>query len=156
MRRFRMTHKLRIGTFMVRVRRGDEERFLSRLREGFPRLSIQLLSVRNPPNGLRIEMIATQTARAIEGGSLLAARPEIDLLLRFAGTTQISGAIQKAGYLADGVKVLVTMGSGPDFRKLLKLASEDPQTYLRIRSAELARSDLETIEEAALLGITDA
>jgi tRNA threonylcarbamoyladenosine modification (KEOPS) complex Cgi121 subunit len=149
-----MPESLTLALFIVRVRRGDEERFLSRLREALPRLFIQLLSMRGPPNRRQIEMIVNQTVRSMAGRSLLAARPEIDLLLRMAGTTQISEAIRKVGYKAGGVKVVVAIGSGRELRKIQRLADEEPATYERICSAELTSSDLETIERAALLGIT--
>ena len=43
-------------------------------------------------------------------GALLAAKPEVDLLLRLAGTTQIALAIEEAGYRARGPMILVAAG----------------------------------------------
>jgi tRNA threonylcarbamoyladenosine modification (KEOPS) complex Cgi121 subunit len=99
-------------------------------------------------------MIAKQTIRSRKRRSLLAARPELDLLLRLAGTTQISGAIEKVGYRNAGTKVLVAVGTTRDLRKIEKLADQKRDVFKRSRSAELSSADLEAIERAALLGAT--
>ena len=141
-------------TFGVRIPEKEDELFLKRLRAQFPKLSIQLLSLRHLPNARRIEMIAKQMIRSKKRGSLLAARPELDLLLRLAGTTQISEAIGKIGYKCSGRKILVAVGTPRDLLKLEKLAEEDRETYKRSRGTELSSADFEAIEEAALLGAT--
>ena len=141
-------------TFGVRIPKNEEELFLNKLRTQFPKLSIQLLSLRHQPNPGRIEMIAKQTIRSRKRGSLLAARPELDLLLRLAGTTQISEAIAKVGYKNSGKKLLVAVGTPKDLRKLEKLADENRRTYKRSRGTELTSADFEAIEGAALLGVT--
>jgi tRNA threonylcarbamoyladenosine modification (KEOPS) complex Cgi121 subunit len=99
-------------------------------------------------------MIAKQTIRSRKRRSLLAARPELDLLLRLAGTTQISEAIGKVGYRNGGTKVLVAVGTTRALRKLEKLADQKRDVFKRSRSMELSSADLEAIEGAALLGVT--
>jgi tRNA threonylcarbamoyladenosine modification (KEOPS) complex Cgi121 subunit len=141
-------------SFGVRIPQDQEERFLSELRVQFPRLFIQLLSLRHQPNSRVIEMIAKQTIRSIGNRSLLASRPELDLLLRLAGTTQISEAIAKVGYKKSGRKVLVAVGTTRDLRRLEKLAGEKGETFKKSRVKDLSAADLETIEGAALLGVT--
>jgi tRNA threonylcarbamoyladenosine modification (KEOPS) complex Cgi121 subunit len=105
---------------------------------------VQTVKAGTIKNRLFVELIAAQTFRAMESGSLLAKKPEIDLLLRLAGTTQISkaiksqGAVQGEGCLAicAGSKELI---SPPGFEK-----HELPRKKLN-------RSELFRIERAALL-----
>src|SRR5208283_3366309 len=65
---------------------------LRRLRRESPRLVIQLMSMKRRPNTTAVRMIAAQTLRARKTDSMIAAKPEMDLLLRLAGTAQISEA----------------------------------------------------------------
>src|SRR5689334_14188498 len=71
---------------------------LSRLRKDHPDLVVQLVSMKRIPNARAIRMVAAQTMRALETGALLASKPEVDLLLRLAGTTQIAEAVDRIGY----------------------------------------------------------
>ena len=53
---------------------------------------VQAVRLEATDNELFIEMLAAQTFQAMSSGSILARKPEIDLLLRLAGTTQIEKA----------------------------------------------------------------
>ena len=100
-------------------------------------------------NELFVEMLAAQTLRALRTGSLLARRPEMDFLLRLAGTTQISKAIRLSGSNAGRPFLLVVAGS-----KKPKAVSELAGTELPRR--ELSKAELERVEAAALLGVQRA
>ncbi len=58
------------------------------LRKRHPRLIIQMVAMNRLPAEQAVAMIGEQTLRAARTGALLAEKPEVDLLLRLAGTTQ--------------------------------------------------------------------
>jgi len=91
-----------------------------------------------------VELLAAQTLQAESSGSLLANRPEIDFLLRLAGTTQISKAIENAGAKPGEPFILVVAG-----RTVVRGASGLDGTELPRR--ELKDDELGRIERAALL-----
>jgi len=95
-------------------------------------------------NEALVEMLAAQTLQAEASGSLLANRPEIDLLLRLAGTTQISRAIREAG-AKHGEGFVIVVAGRDDIRV--------PTGFEGIELArrELSASELGRVEKAALL-----
>ena len=95
-------------------------------------------------NGLFVEMLAAQTLQAESSGRLLANKPEIDFLLRLAGTTQISKAIKSAGVSQGERFILVVAG-----RSAVRLPQGIDGRELPRR--ELTVSELGGIEKAALL-----
>jgi tRNA threonylcarbamoyladenosine modification (KEOPS) complex Cgi121 subunit len=95
-------------------------------------------------NALFIEFIAAQTFQASSSGGLLANKPEIDFLLRLAGTTQISKAIRDAGAKPGDPFVLVVAG-----RTRLRRPPDLDGTELPRR--ELTEAELQRVEKAALL-----
>ena len=96
-------------------------------------------------------MIASQTIRSQKMGELLAGKPEVDLLLRMAGTTQISRAISSVGYQRTGSRLIVAIGARRDIRKLEDHAVQNPERYSKTPVKSLTSSDFEAIERAALL-----
>ena len=105
---------------------------------------VQVTRAGSVSNELLVEMLAAQTFRAESAGDMLAKKPEVDLLLRLAGTTQISKAIKSQGAVAGEEFLAINAGrmvlSTPaDFKE-----AELPRTGLT--GAELLR-----IERAALL-----
>ncbi len=90
------------------------------------------------------EMLAAQTLQAESSGSLLAKKPEIDFLLRLAGTTQIAGAIGGKGARSGEPFVLVAAGTAP-VRGIRALRG------LELGRRELSKAELALIERAALL-----
>ena len=95
-------------------------------------------------NEVFVELLAAQTLQAESSGGLLANKPEMDFLLRLAGTTQISRAIRDAGAKAGGQFVLVVAGRSVVRRPPGIVAKELPRRGLT--DSERAR-----IEKAALL-----
>lgn len=95
-------------------------------------------------NEFFVEMLAAQTFQAESAGSLLANKPEIDLLLRLAGTTQISRAIEEHG-THPGERSLLVVAD----RKAVKgprLLAE-----LELPRRQMTRTELMKVERAALL-----
>ncbi len=91
-----------------------------------------------------VEMLAAQSLRAESSESLLAKKPEIDLLLRLAGTSQISRAIKNYG-AKSGEPFLLVAASRTRVR--------DPSALkkLALPRKSLAASELVRVEKAALL-----
>jgi len=109
--------------------------------EGFV---VQTTKADTTSNELFVEMLAAQTLTAKALGSLLANKPEIDLLLRLAGTTQISRSIKQKG-ARDGSRFLVVIAGSSEVKEPKALAAR------RLERRELVRSELSRIETAALL-----
>ncbi len=127
---------------------------LARLRKENPQLIIQLARFPQTPNVRAIEMIAAQTLRARETDALIAERPEVDLLLRLAGTSQISEAIGSAGYKAGGKLYMVAAGSEADISRLRRdlSASGKGAEYAILSTEDLDDNGRQMVEAAALLG----
>ena len=98
-------------------------------------------------NGFFVEMIAAQTIRAKGTENLLAKKPEVDLLLRLAGTTQISRAIEQIGAKKGKPFLLVIAGPG---RRLASL-NLDELGGSELEKRDLSSDELDRIEQAALL-----
>ena len=130
-------------------REGEVE--LLTLRKRHPGLYIQLLTMARIPARQAIAMVGQQSLRAAKTGALLATKPEVDLLLRMSGTTQIAVAIQRSGYRARGKKVLVAVGPRGGLERLRKQLSGDPG-YDILEEGEMGAEDLAFVEKAALLG----
>lgn len=105
---------------------------------------VQTGNAESAQNEFFVEMLAAQTLRAGSVGSLLAKKPEIDFLLRLAGTTQISKAIKQHGS-AKGEPFLLVV-AGP--REIKTSRSFDAMELPRRR---LSKKELDRIEGAALL-----
>ncbi|MDA4123432.1 MAG: KEOPS complex subunit Cgi121 [Thaumarchaeota archaeon] len=127
---------------------------LARLRSENPEAIIQLARFARAPNVRAIEMIAAQTLRARETDALVAERPEVDLLLRLAGTSQISEAIGRAGYKAGGKLYLVAAGTEAAISRLRRSlrATGKGTVYAILPTEDLDESGREMVEAAALLG----
>jgi tRNA threonylcarbamoyladenosine modification (KEOPS) complex Cgi121 subunit len=95
-------------------------------------------------NEFFVEMLAAQTLRAGTTGGLLAKKPEIDFLLRLAGTTQISEAIRWHGSATGSPFLLVAAGP-------MEIKSPTRVGMMELPRRKLSRKELERIEGAALL-----
>jgi tRNA threonylcarbamoyladenosine modification (KEOPS) complex Cgi121 subunit len=108
---------------------------------------VQAIGAGSATNAAYVEMVAAQTFRAIGTPSLLARKPEVDLLLRIARTTQISRAIAQAGARKGGAFLLVV--AGPPAEVAMIGAAELGGRELPRRP--LSEAELRMVEEAALL-----
>ena len=70
----------------------DAASFRARGKDG---VIVQTVSDSVPKNEHLYELLAAQTLTAAKSGQLLGRKPEVDLLLRVAGTTQISEALAR-------------------------------------------------------------
>jgi tRNA threonylcarbamoyladenosine modification (KEOPS) complex Cgi121 subunit len=109
-----------------------------------PGTIVQTGSARSAENEFFVEMLAAQTLRAGVAGGLIAKKPEMDFLLRLAGTTQISKAIKRYGSTKGEPFMLVVAG---------RRGIRSPKTFeaLELPRRRLTKKELNRIEEAALL-----
>ncbi len=128
------------------------EGFLSAVRRRFPKLTVQLVTFGKVPNGRMLELMGNQTITALAQGSLLASKPEVDLLLRVAGTSQIEVALRTVGYGREGKKVLLAIGDGRALARLQRYCISLAPGATPLGKSPLSRRELEKVEEAALLG----
>jgi tRNA threonylcarbamoyladenosine modification (KEOPS) complex Cgi121 subunit len=118
-----------------------------RVRARFPGSIVQTVRADAATNGFFIEMIAAQTLQANGTPSLLAKKPEVDFLLRLAGTTQISRAIKQVG--ARKGEPFIVVIAGPRRRPGILEASQLGGKELE--KQKLTPHELDRIERAALL-----
>lgn len=137
----------------VLAERGDVEGILADARRESPGLIIQVFGTSSAPNPAALEMVAAQTLAATKSGSTLAEKPELDLLMRLAGTRQIGEALQVAGYKSGGNRLFMVAASemgGPALGRLRKVLARDDR-FVELPRRELASEDFEQVERAALL-----
>jgi tRNA threonylcarbamoyladenosine modification (KEOPS) complex Cgi121 subunit len=118
------------------------------IRGEFPGLLVQTVDSAAATNEMFVEMIGEQTLEAGAAGSPLAKKPEVDLLMRLGGTTQIARAILQVGVKRGYEFILVVVGNEAD---ILKLESTRSKGWERMPRHQLDRDDLQRIERAALL-----
>lgn len=112
---------------------------------------VQLLAQKAVPSARAAGMICEQTLRAAKTGALVAEKPEVDLLLRLAGTNQISDAIRRAGYGSGGRMVLVAAGAPRSIAALRRGLSRDPRFSI-LPDGEMDEEGFAAVDAAALLG----
>ena len=114
-------------------------------------MSVTCIGAARAPNPSAVEMIAAQTLMAARSGFTLAERPELDLLLRLAGTRQIGEAFQRVGYKSNGKRFfLVAASDEVALARLGKRLAAD-RRFAEVERKQLAEGDLEQVERAALL-----
>ena len=127
---------------------GEAAQVKERVSRQNPGLVVQAVQPKAASNEFFVELIAAQTLRAAETGNLLAKKPEIDLLLRLAETTQISVAIARLGARRGEPFLLVAAGR----RELMAELGQQPG-WTRLARAGLTEREKERIERAALLNV---
>jgi tRNA threonylcarbamoyladenosine modification (KEOPS) complex Cgi121 subunit len=128
------------------VGKGDPTGVINGIRSLHPRLIVQGLSDKAATNESFVEMIAAQTLYASATANLLAKKPEIDFLLRIAGTTQITTAISKMGAKKGEPFLLAVAGEGRSVAEL-----KAPSEWSRLPRTDLSERESARIEKAALL-----
>jgi len=133
----------------------EVEGLLAVMRKASPKVIVQVVSASRAPNPRAVEMIAAQTLIAVRSGSTLAERPELDLLLRLAGTRQIGEAFKRLGYKSKGERfflVAASEGKGAALARMSRRLTRD-RRFREVARKKLAKSDLEQVERAALLAV---
>jgi tRNA threonylcarbamoyladenosine modification (KEOPS) complex Cgi121 subunit len=133
----------------------DVEAVLARIRKESPDVIVQVFGANRPPNAAAVEMVAAQTLAATKSGSTLAERPELDLLLRLAGTRQIGEAFKRVGYKSGAKRLFIVAASEGNASALGRLGSrlERDGRFTEVAKKKLGKEDLEAVERAALLAV---
>jgi tRNA threonylcarbamoyladenosine modification (KEOPS) complex Cgi121 subunit len=138
----------------VKVKAEGAEQELLRLRSQYPKLVIQLVGMKKKlPSVEAVEMIVAQTIRARDTGALLASKPEVDILLRLAGTNQISEALQRIGYRSGDKRMLVVVGDEKELSRLRKDLADNASYKVRDAGSGIDDEGKQMVEVAALLGL---
>jgi tRNA threonylcarbamoyladenosine modification (KEOPS) complex Cgi121 subunit len=116
-----------------------------KMKRDHPTSLVQTLGVSASFNERLLELLAAQTMAASSGGTLVAKKPEIDFLLRVAGTTQISKAIRKVGSKTKKPFILVVAS-----RRRISKGIGDPE-WKELARHGLSGKELDRIELGALL-----
>lgn len=124
------------------------QRLKKSIGSSFPGLVVQAVDSAAASNERLLEMLGEQMLHAAAAGNPLARKAEVDFLLRLAGTTQISEAIQKVGVKGGRACLLFVAGEESD---LERLESTEGVGWERMPRGPLTREELARIERAALL-----
>ena len=92
--------------------------FLDELRKKFPNLIIQAISSNYILSKSHAQKIISISQMARKNNNLLSKKIETDILLRFAGTTQITEAIKRIGIKQESSFILIIIGSKTSIRRL--------------------------------------
>ncbi len=117
-----------------------ENDFLDKLRKKFPKLILQAITIDHILSKSHAQKIIAISISSQKNHTLLSKKIETDILMRFAGTTQISRAIKKVGIKSQKNFVLIAIGPKFQFTKLYselkpilssKPISKDNNTFLK-------------------------
>lgn len=126
----------------------DAEELKRRVQLMLPSLLVQVASSRVVQNEALVELIAWQSKSAQAAGCLLAKTPEMDLLLRLSGTTQISRALRESGAKKGEENVLIIAGG---LREMRALTLTGLGLERRLKRSELTKDEFMRLERAAML-----
>ena len=127
--------------------------FLDTIRKKFPNLVIQAISSNYILSKSHAEKIISISHFAKENHTLISKKIETDILLRFAGTTQIQDAIERVGIKNGSGFVIIGMGGESMINKLFiflkpylnsKPLSKNNQTFLR-KKFNISKKHLDSI-----------
>jgi tRNA threonylcarbamoyladenosine modification (KEOPS) complex Cgi121 subunit len=126
----------------------DASELKKRLSGTFPSVIVQVIDSAAATNAGFIELLAWQTRGGMTSGSLLAKTPEMDLLLRISGTTQISNAIKNSGARKGTENILIVAGTQTEMDSLDRAL---PAHFERLRTKTLTTDESMRVERAAML-----
>lgn len=106
---FKISEKT-IQIIEIKGRKNLDVNFLDNLRKDFPRLKIQAINSNFVLNKSHTKKILSLSFSSYKNNILLSNKLEIDILMRFALTLQISDAIQVAGIKPNKNFILIAMG----------------------------------------------
>jgi len=110
--------KIPIELLEVKNNTKIENDFLDKLRIKFPKLILQAITINYILSKSYAQKIISISIFSEKNHTLLSKKIETDILMRFAGTTQISQAIKKAGIKPQKNFVLIAIGSKFQLTKL--------------------------------------
>ena len=105
---------------LVRLKKTAEDPigFIESIRERYPNLVIQGIQAAYVLNAEHVKKIIVISLSAQRADTLLSNKIETDILMRFASTRQISGAISKVGVKKNTDSILIIIGKKSQIEKL--------------------------------------
>ena len=110
--------KSNVEIFSITTEKNDSINLLDNLRKTFPKLSLQAISKNFILNKAHIKKILQISLESQKANLLLSKKLETDILMRFAGTSQISQAISKIGIDQKNDFILIAIGPKLSLNKL--------------------------------------
>jgi tRNA threonylcarbamoyladenosine modification (KEOPS) complex Cgi121 subunit/molybdopterin converting factor small subunit len=117
-----------VELFEFKANKKLDNNFLDDLRKKFPSLIIQAISSKYIIGKSHAEKIITISQLAQRNNTLLSKKIETDILLRFAGTTQIVDALDKVGIKSGQNFILIVIGR----KKLIEKLCQEIKPFLNL------------------------
>ena len=103
-------YRKQIQAIEIKGQKSTDVRFIDNLRKKYPTILIQAVSSNLILNDSHMKKIISLSLNSAKNSILLSNKLEIDILMRFALTTQISSAIKNAGIKPKTNFVLIAIG----------------------------------------------
>jgi len=117
-----------VELFGLQIHQKINPKILDSLRKKFPKLLLQVISSQYILNKNHARKVITTSFTYKKKRLLLSKKLETDILLRFACTRQISGAIVRAGIHKQGNYIIIAIGTKPQlaglYQQLKGISSE--------------------------------
>ncbi len=142
-----------VELFDIKVNRKLDINFLDKTRKKFPDLVIQAISSNYILSKSHAEKIISISHLAKENHTLISKKIATDILLRFAGTTQIQDAIESVGIKNGNGFVIVAIGKQSVINKLFNFLnpylsnnplSKNNQLFLR-KKFDITKTHLDSV-----------
>lgn len=121
---FHTFHKTTVMVCPISADKNSDHMFLDSLRCKYPKLTIQVITARFILNMHHIRKILLVSLESKKRQVMLSDKLEIDILLRFACTTQISKAISDLGIKPNKDFVIIALGNKISLEKLYRDVSD--------------------------------
>lgn len=126
--------------------------FIDELRKEFPKIKLQVISSKFILNSYHLKKILSISVNSEKKKILLSNRLETDVLMRFAGTRQISDAISRAGLKPKNNFILIAIGNKTSLDKLyqklnpllVEIFSKDNSSFLK-KQFKITKKQLDSI-----------
>ena len=142
-----------VELFDIKANQKLDINFLDEIRKKFPNLVIQAISSNYILSKSHAEKIITISSMAKENRTLISKKIDTDILLRFAGTTQIQDAIHKVGIKTGYGFIVIAIGKKFTINKLFNYVkpflsnnplSKNNQIFLR-KKFNISKNQMDTI-----------
>jgi molybdopterin converting factor small subunit/tRNA threonylcarbamoyladenosine modification (KEOPS) complex Cgi121 subunit len=110
--------KKQIQVIGIKGQKSIDVKFIDDLRKRYPKLVLQAVSSNFVLNNYHLKKIISLSFESKKNNILLSNKLEIDILMRFALTTQISGAIKNVGIRPKENFVLIAIGNKKNLNSL--------------------------------------
>ena len=148
-----------IELFEIKSEKPLKKNYLDNLRKKFPKLIIQGISANYILNKSHVQKVLLVSLRAQKNNTLLSKKLETDVLMRFAGTNQISPAIRKIGINQKNDFLIIAIGSQLILTKLYnelkptlnsKIFSQNNSNFL-IKQFKISKKQIHAVDSTTPL-----